>query len=167
MTSLQVLSLRLNHLSGPIPTQLHNLHSVGEINLYANRLTGSIRTNLFNNTRLLCHLDISNNSLIGQIPSCIGSSPLLEFFNLQVNHRAGPVPHAIFNMPKLYAMSFAANLNLTGPIPGNESFSLLMLEIIVIGGNYFTGQIPLGLVPCQHLQALVEKGTLVPVRKGL
>ncbi|XP_047062925.1 probable LRR receptor-like serine/threonine-protein kinase At3g47570 [Lolium rigidum] len=160
LSSLQVLVLNVNHLSGSIPVELRNLHNLGSINLRTNYLSGSIPTDLFNNTTMLTYLSFGNNSLSGPIPYSISLLPVLEFLDLQFNHLAGPLPPAIFNMSKLHSIYVTNNYNLTGNIPDNGSFTLPMLQIISLGNNRFTGQIPLGLTSCQDIRAISMPGNL-------
>ena len=48
MTSLEILRLSNNALSGPVPTQLANLGNLVELRLHQNRLTGELPRGLMN-----------------------------------------------------------------------------------------------------------------------
>jgi len=155
LTMLHLVHLQFNHLSGPIPPELRCLRELRAMNIQRNYLTGSIPDDLFNNTPLLTHLAMGNNSLSGPIPRCIGSLPLLQYLSLQVNNLSGSVPPGVFNMSALCVLSLAINV-LSGAIsgPGNSSFSLPAVEFFSVYQNRFSGLIPSGFAACRRLQSL-------------
>lgn len=157
LTRLQLLHLQFNLLSGPIPAELRRLRELRAMKIQRNYLAGSIPSDLFNNTPLLTHLNMGNNSLSGPIPRCIGSLPL-QYLNLQVNNLSGLVPQSIFNMSSLRVLSLAINA-LSGALampggPSNTSFSLPAVEFFSVARNRFSGPIPSKLAACRHLQRL-------------
>jgi Leucine-rich repeat (LRR) protein len=157
LTRLQLLHLQFNLLSGPIPAELRRLRELRAMKIQRNYLAGSIPSDLFNNTPLLTHLNMGNNSLSGPIPRCIGSLPL-QYLILQVNNLSGLVPQSIFNMSSLRVLSLAINA-LSGALampggPSNTSFSLPAVEFFSVARNRFSGPIPSELAACRHLQRL-------------
>lgn len=133
---------------------LQGLRSLEFIALHVNQLSGAIPAQLFNNTPMLSHVSLANNSLSGRIPDAIGSLRKLEFLALQVNHLSGAMPPAMFNMSSL-RMLYMANNNLTGPIPGdNVTFSLPMLQVISLSMNNFSGPVPPGLASSKDVRII-------------
>ncbi|KAF8673239.1 hypothetical protein HU200_048791 [Digitaria exilis] len=153
LTRLQSLILGLNQFQGSIPKELVTLHNLRNLSLEANYLSGQMPNFSSSSTPSLVFLSANNNSLSGCIPQSIGSLSMLRLLFLSYNQLTGPAPSTIFNMSKLEIMYLREN-NLCGPVPGNESFKLPMLRDIHLSMNNFTGQIPLGLAACKHLQIL-------------
>jgi Leucine-rich repeat (LRR) protein len=122
LTSLQVLELYNNSISGTILEELQGLHNLSYMDSQKNFLSGSIPESLFNSTPLLSYLNLDNNSLSGMITHSIGSLPMLQALGLQANQLSGMVPQAIFNMSTLQELYLGGNYNLEGPIHGNKSF---------------------------------------------
>ncbi|WVZ49388.1 hypothetical protein U9M48_000754 [Paspalum notatum var. saurae] len=144
LTSLQIIRLSRNSLSGEIPAGLLlNMHNLQKFYLARNGLTGHIPPYLFNNTASLQYINLGNNSLSGSIPYAMGSLTMLVQLTLAYNNLSGTVPAAIYNMSRLQLMSLDGN-RFTGPFPNNQSFL-----------NSFANQIPTRLAACQYLEILV------------
>ncbi|KAL9256183.1 putative inactive receptor kinase [Drosera capensis] len=119
LTSLRTLSLRLNRLSGPLPSdlgscvELRNLYLQGNkfsgeipsfisslrnlvrLNLAGNEFEGSVKESLNNLTRLRT-LYLEDNQLNGTLPDL---KLELKQFNLSNNHISGTIPVALSSMP--------------------------------------------------------------------
>lgn len=78
MSSLRVLSLSENGLTGSLPTQIKNT-LLEQIILNDNRLSGSIPS-AFGGLAQVNHLEIGGNSLSGWIPSELGQCQKLRKF---------------------------------------------------------------------------------------
>ncbi|KAH6806710.1 receptor-like kinase 1 [Perilla frutescens var. hirtella] len=116
LTALRTLSLRLNHLSGPLPadlallTQLRNLylqgnhftgpvpdfifslHALVRLNLASNNFSGEIAPG-FNNLTRLRTLFLENNQFNGSLPDI--ELPNLDQFNVSFNNLNGSVPKGL------------------------------------------------------------------------
>ncbi|KAK9278916.1 hypothetical protein L1049_028497 [Liquidambar formosana] len=127
LTNLRTLSLRLNALSGPLPsdlascTDLRNLYLQGNLfsgeipeflfslrdlvrlNLAGNKFSGEISLG-FNNFTRLRTLFLENNQLTGLIPEL--KLPKLEQFNVSFNELNGSVPASLQSMQ---ASAFVGN----------------------------------------------------------
>ncbi|KAG8388146.1 hypothetical protein BUALT_Bualt02G0095600 [Buddleja alternifolia] len=121
LTSLRTLSLRFNHLSGPLPadlsrlSQLRNLYLQGNhfsgpvpdfvfsipslvrLNLASNNFSGEISSG-FNNLTRLRTLYLENNQLSGVLPDI--ELPNLEQFNVSFNNLNGSVPKGLVGKPR-------------------------------------------------------------------
>ncbi|KAJ3670855.1 hypothetical protein LUZ60_008281 [Juncus effusus] len=142
LSSLHVLSLRSNRLSGSIPDDLTNLPALKSLYLQDNALSGSIPPDISKLERLT-RLDLSGNGLTGSIPFSLnnltrltglflqgnqlsGALPSisiesLKAFNISDNKLNGSIPKSLNTFPP---SSFSGNLNLCGfPLPPcNSSF---------------------------------------------
>ncbi|XP_024017245.1 receptor-like protein EIX2 [Morus notabilis] len=79
LQKLTILSLRSNHFSGSIPSNLSSNRLIGEIPREITQLIG------------LVSLNLSRNSLCRQIPSEIGHLTSLEALDLSWNHLVGEI----------------------------------------------------------------------------
>uniref|UniRef100_A0A5B6YUE1 Protein kinase domain-containing protein n=2 Tax=Davidia involucrata TaxID=16924 RepID=A0A5B6YUE1_DAVIN len=113
LTHLHTLSLRVNALSGPLPSDFASIS--GLRNLY-------LQENLFS----------------GPIPSFIFSLPDLVRVNLASNNFSGEIPPAFNNLTRLRTLYLEHN-KLTGSIP---DLNLLTLEQFNVSFNQLTGTVP-------------------------
>nr|ACN30771.1 unknown [Zea mays] len=134
LTALQLLSLRSNDLSGPLPADLLRLPALEGLHLHRNAFSGALPAALAGLTALqvldlsfnafdgavpgalanltrLVALDLSNNSLSGRVPDL--GLPALRFLNLSNNRLDGTVPASLLRFPDA---AFAGN-SLTRPAP--------------------------------------------------
>ncbi|XP_059639552.1 probable inactive receptor kinase At2g26730 [Cornus florida] len=111
-TSLAVLSLSDNNISGEIPTQIANCNDLGHLYLGGNHFSGNLPASL-SQLRNLKRLDVSNNDLFGELPDLRTISGLLSFL-AQNNQLSGEIPK--FDFSELMQFNVSYN-NLSGPIP--------------------------------------------------
>jgi Leucine-rich repeat (LRR) protein len=155
LNKLQILSIAHNFLSGPFPTCVGAMTSLGRLNIghnkFADPLTSVIDsltvssiyeldcgTNIFDGTipsqlcalRGLQELYIDGNILRGYIPDCMDSMLSLAVFVVSVNGLSGPVPSTVGNISSLVALALDSN-RLTGPLPTelNRLESLVNFDI--------------------------------------
>ncbi|XP_064956341.1 probable inactive receptor kinase At2g26730 [Musa acuminata AAA Group] len=141
LSSLRILSLRLNRLSGPIPDDFAGLASLHGLYLQNNLFSGGIPSWL-SQLNGLGRLDLSGNNLTGEIPFAIsnlthltglllqnnrlsGSLPSISIdslvgFNVSYNRLNGSIPRTLRRFPE---SSFVGNLDLCGrPLPPCNPF---------------------------------------------
>nr|XP_023925990.1 LRR receptor-like serine/threonine-protein kinase FLS2 [Quercus suber] len=153
LSSLQVLELSENSLSGPLPQCLHNfetsfsgklpasignLGSLTTISMWGCNFSGFIPSTLGNLTRLN-FLDLSYNTYEGRIPSSFGNLIQLSFLFLTKNKFTGPIPFEFANLTKLTALSLGGN-EFAGQIP-SSIFNHTNLEFLGLSNNYFSGTV--------------------------
>ncbi|XVF45282.1 hypothetical protein PTKIN_Ptkin02bG0193200 [Pterospermum kingtungense] len=164
MTNLTSLYLSDNRLTGQIPSTLGQLLNLSVLNLSKNFLNGSIPSSFVSLTDLTS-LDISSNSLTGSIPPGIGSLLQLQSLNLSNNRLTSSIPAQLGDLDSLVDLDLSSN-GLSGPVPqdlrglrnlrrmvfGNNGLSEslpvnlfpipLLLQVIVLRSNNFTGELP-------------------------
>lgn len=127
LTGLEILSLRSNGLTGPIPSDFSNLRNLTALYLQSNGLYGPLLLNFSDNLSIL---DLSNNAFNGTIPPSISTLTRLTALNLANNSFSGQIPPNL-TLPSLQLVDLSNN-NLTGPIPQ----SLERFPASAFAGNY-------------------------------
>lgn len=170
---LEYLDLSGNLLTDKIPPQLMNCSRLVSLALFSNFLEGSIPSEI-GRLSMLQILDVSRNSLTGKIPkeladcrqlSVLVLSNLLNFDpgndtdvdqssvfftnsdKGEYNYFEG-IPASIFTLPQLQII-WAPKTSLNGPLP--ENWDNCNLQVLNLGQNLLTGQIPAGLGQCKNL----------------
>lgn len=144
LTGLRTLSLRLNTLSGSLPSDLSSLTELRNLYLQGNRFTGKfpdfltslknlVRLNLagnnftgeippsLNNLTRLATLYLENNALTGEIPD-LSNAPLAQF-NVSFNSLNGSIPHKLRSMPESSFLGTGLCGGPLGPCPGEPVLS--------------------------------------------
>lgn len=114
VTSIRVLSLRNNNLSGGIQSEISNCLDLTHLYLAGNRFSGGLPLSVPQLGNLK-RLNISNNDLSGPLPDLSRISGLLTFL-AQNNQLTGGIPN--FNFSNLFQFNVSNN-NFSGPIPGD------------------------------------------------
>ncbi|PWA61764.1 hypothetical protein CTI12_AA366080 [Artemisia annua] len=117
-TSVTVLDLGNNHLSGVIPECWEKLHVGSFLNLENNNLSGGIPRTLGYLSSLQSFSSMKMNWLeASQFPTWLGREvSLLRLVNLKSNHFDGNIPHEICYLTHIQILVLADN-NLSGNIP--------------------------------------------------
>ncbi|XP_054818099.1 receptor-like protein EIX2 [Prosopis cineraria] len=162
------MKLKANQFIGEIPVQLCNLSSLTILDLADNKLSGSIPHCLYNimgsihqelraeilnmytkgreldykRIWLLRQVDLSNNSLSGEIPKELFSMNQMWSLNLSRNHLIGKIPREIGSMKNLESLDLSYN-KLSGEIPSTIS-NLSFLSWLNLSYNNLYGQILMG-----------------------
>ncbi|XP_031474061.1 probable inactive receptor kinase At5g10020 [Nymphaea colorata] len=95
-SSLDVLDLSNNLLSGLLPPDIGSLVNLQVLDLNKNDFSGPIPSEI-SMLKNLVYLDLSNNHLNGSIPD--GFSPRLQEFNVSYNNLSGNVPDNLLKFP--------------------------------------------------------------------
>ncbi|XVF15093.1 hypothetical protein REPUB_Repub09cG0119600 [Reevesia pubescens] len=135
-TTLKVLNLSSNQLSGDLPSSLRSCETV---DLSSNMISGDISV-MQNWEASLVVLDLSSNKLSGSL-SNLSHFEDLNTFNLRDNSLVGTLPSLLDTSPRLSVVELSLN-QLSGPIPGSF-FTSTTLKSLNLSGNHFTGPIAL------------------------
>ncbi|KAJ1269434.1 hypothetical protein BS78_07G211600 [Paspalum vaginatum] len=123
-TSVQVLDLSSNYLSGSLPQRFG-----GEV------------PNCWNKSSNLYIIDFSSNNFWGEIPSTIGSLNSLITLHLGKNNFSGSLPTSLLSSNRLVLLDLGEN-NLSGNIPKWTGDGLQTLLFLNLRSNQLSGEIP-------------------------
>ncbi|KAJ0909693.1 putative non-specific serine/threonine protein kinase [Helianthus annuus] len=115
-SSLKLLYLNDNNLSGEIPRTLGSVPLLQLLNMRGNMISGSLPSSLMNLSYLKV-LDLGRNNLAGIIPPWIGIKlTMLKILNLRSNNFYGNTPDQLCYLSQVQVLDLADN-NLSGNIP--------------------------------------------------
>ena len=153
-TSISILNISKNELTGELPENIGNISSLTELRLWGNSLTGEIPSSIGNLSNLT-YLTLQSNQLSGAIPSSVGNLSNLQDFYLALNNLNGEIPSTIKNMTNLKKINLSDN-QLTGSIP--DVSTLVSLNQINLGGNNLSGEVPSSVYSLPYLQEFMVNG---------
>jgi Leucine-rich repeat (LRR) protein len=151
LTSLQHLSLRENDLTGDIPNGLNKLSNLVSLDVSDNSLRG---TDLFVSLLSMTNLETfaaERNLFYNTIPSSIGALTNLATFAIPYNSVYGVIPSEITFLTKLTVLSMG-DTQLSGSLPSDLS-KLTNLETLSFASSRFSGTVP-SLANCTQLGLL-------------
>ncbi|CAJ2646909.1 unnamed protein product [Trifolium pratense] len=151
-SDLEDLYLTKNHLIGKIPIGISSLHKLRILWISNNKLTGRIPP-VIGNLSSLIGLVIGSNHLEGDIPQEICNLKNLVMIEVVENRLYGTFPSCLYNMSSLTIISAGIN-DFNGSLPPNMFNSLFNLKKFTIGGNRFSGTIPISIANASALQNL-------------
>jgi|UniRef100_A0A804RA83 Leucine-rich repeat (LRR) protein len=102
-------------LKGEFPDGLENCSSMTLLDLSSNSLSGPIPADISRRVPFVTNLDLSFNSFLGEIPEALANCSYLNIVNLQHNKLTGTIP------VQLAALSRLAQFKLSGQIPSSLS----------------------------------------------
>ena len=164
MTSLRVLSLRDNAITGTIPSELGLRTSLSFITVANNQLTGTIpkelgmltkieRLYLSRNPQLrgsiptelalltdMYEIFAGKTSLTGELPSQLGLLTAMEAIGIATTSNRGRIPSELGNMANLTRL-YLSQASYSGGIP-SELGLLSELSVLQLGESLLTGPIP-------------------------
>uniref|UniRef100_A0A0D9XIT7 non-specific serine/threonine protein kinase n=1 Tax=Leersia perrieri TaxID=77586 RepID=A0A0D9XIT7_9ORYZ len=151
LSSLDMLCLWSNQLTGPVPRGIGSLKNLTVLDLSSNQLTGPIPSSIGNMSKLQI-LSLSNNMIGHHIVDQVGRLSDLRFLYLGNNQLVDQIPRSLGNLTSLTRLYLYSNA-LSGPLPQALS-KLTNLVTILLGNNNFTGRLP-DLCQAKRLQYLV------------
>ncbi|GAB4840623.1 hypothetical protein Ancab_039647 [Ancistrocladus abbreviatus] len=139
-TSLSLIDLEDNTLSGRIPQCLMNLSSSMRIlSFNQNNLRGSILDS-FSSACTLEMINLGNNQLQGRLPRSLANCSSLEVLDLGNNLITDTFPSWLGALTKLQALSLGSN-KLHGTLPVEFRLGFPELHIVVLSNNKHTGSL--------------------------
>lgn len=141
LSSLQVLDLANNNLSGSLPQCSDSFgDSLLVLDLQGNRFHGSIPPT-WTKSSYLRMVSLSRNRFEGRVPRSLARCTRLEVLDLSNNHFSDMFPSWLGNLPQFAVLILRSN-KFIGPI---ESPKFHFLRILDISYNGFSGKLPLQL----------------------
>nr|XP_043633388.1 receptor kinase-like protein Xa21 [Erigeron canadensis] len=160
LTSLKVLSIPNNSISGSLPKDIGlELPNLKILYIWGNKFTGSIPFSFFNCSNLL-ELELSDNRFTGKINIDLRRMPNLQVVGLGPNSLGSSEPDemnfidSMVNCSKLEIIYLGTN-QLTGVLPnsiGNLSSQLIALSF---SRNFIYGTLPSGIGNLVKLERLL------------
>ena len=134
------LDLMNNNLSGTIPSAIHNLHELKELELACYLLRNPspstvLKDRFFLSSSLSYSKDLKRGGLEGPIPPVIGLLVNLTHLSLAGNYLEGEIPSEICNLTNLELLDISRN-RLSGPVPDGIT-KFLNLKALLISNNSF------------------------------
>ncbi|KAG9442825.1 hypothetical protein H6P81_018679 [Aristolochia fimbriata] len=160
--SLIELSMRNNSFEGGIPSNWRTLTSLQVIDLGHNKLSGAVAPFLFEHPSLE-QLTLSYNGFTSlQAPASYGLKSQLIAADIGDNELQGLLPAFVAMMPRLSALSLENN-QFTGMIPSQYALKTVLpapgtspLARLLLSGNYLFGPIPSPLMGMKSGSATVS-----------
>lgn len=153
LPNLVELVLRGNELTGTIPDFSGNQGTLTVVNLIENNLSGSV-TGFFTTTppTSLAQVSLSENMLMGTLPETIGQYTGLIELRMEMNMISGSIPTQVGLLVAL--KEFALSINqLNGSIP-SQMGQMTAMDKLQLDNNNLTGEIPKDLSALEQLKAL-------------
>ncbi|KAF5730292.1 inactive receptor kinase [Tripterygium wilfordii] len=113
LTQLRTLSLRLNALTGQLPSDLASCTGLRNLYLHGNHFSGEIPEFLFG-MKDLVRVNLASNNFTGEISVGFDKLPRLKTLYLENNGLSGSIP--ALKVPKVIQFNVSNNM-LNGPIP--------------------------------------------------
>ncbi|PWA28292.1 Leucine-rich repeat-containing protein [Artemisia annua] len=157
-TSLRILDLSRNNLSGSIPRQMANLPimNMSASSDHIDRFIGDLvedklqdllvnwkkSSQRLGNSGIFVLLDLSGNKISGEIPASLGNLKALKQLNISHKKISGNIALLLGNLVGIESLDVSHN-ELSGLIP--ESLDQLgNLTVLDVSNNMLTGKIPRG-----------------------
>ncbi|GKB31304.1 leucine-rich repeat-containing protein, partial [Tanacetum coccineum] len=156
-TSLRILDLSRNNLTGRIPRQIASLPRMNmSASSYPTYLSGDVIEDelqdlivnwkkypqQLQNLHFFVLLDLSGNNISGEIPASLGNLKALKQLNISHNKISGNIPMSLGNLTSIESFDVSHN-ELSGSIPQSLD-QLGQLTVLDVSNNMLTGKIPRG-----------------------
>ncbi|XP_058214629.1 receptor-like protein 7 [Rhododendron vialii] len=152
LTELRRIEINGCYFSGPIPSSLANLSQLVHLDFSTNNFSGSMP--LFQGSKNLTSIDLSNNALTGPVPSIVfeGLSNLVHI-SLMNNSFNGSIPSSLFSLPSMQQIWLTRNqFSEVSEFLPNKSMSTL--DTLELSHNKLQGPIPSYFFDFQSLRVL-------------
>ncbi|MCO5567071.1 hypothetical protein L7F22_020756 [Adiantum nelumboides] len=150
---VEALDLSSMNLSGSLSPHIGLLHSLVNITVAINNLSGPLPSALWNVGPSLRFVNISNNLFQGPFPSLnLSQASSLQVLDAYNNNFTGPLPLQISSLSHLRHLHLGGNF-FDGSIPPQYG-ALQNLTYLALSGNSLTGRIPVELGNLALLQGL-------------
>ncbi|XP_039169491.1 receptor-like protein 7 [Eucalyptus grandis] len=141
LSTLGVLDLSNNALSGALPPCLGSIGPLLLLNLARNKFDGKIPC-IYPSGCALRMIDLRENRLSGIVPRSLGNCGMLEYLNLGYNQITDTFPFWLSEFAYLKVIGLQSN-KFYGPIEGHLSrLSFTSLHILDLSNNSFNGKLP-------------------------
>ncbi|KAL3500677.1 hypothetical protein ACH5RR_039770 [Cinchona calisaya] len=154
LSSLIIISLDDNQLTGVIPRTIRDVENLQVLYLMRNKLRGSLDT--FCSMHSLYELYLSRNQISGLIPNCFGNMTSLRTLDLGSNLLSSSISTSLWKLRDLLVLVLDSN-SLTGSLP-LEIGNLKTAILINMSMNQISGDIPTTIGDLQSLQNLSLAG---------
>jgi leucine-rich repeat protein SHOC2 len=146
LSSLIVLDLANNNLSGSLPRCLDNFEaSLSVLDLRKNKFQGSIPDTWIRRSQNLTIINFSQNKFQGRLPRSLAECTMLKVLDISDNQFNDRFPFWLGDLPNLEVLILRSN-NFNGPMETPQNFyKFLNLRILDISNNDFMGKLPLKL----------------------
>ncbi|PSS35890.1 Receptor-like protein kinase [Actinidia chinensis var. chinensis] len=161
-SSLQYLSKLIivgTNLTGTIPNEIGDCHSLTVIDLSSNSLVGSIPLSIGNLPNLEI-LALNSNQLTGKIPAELSRCARLKSLLLFDNRLSGVIPPELGQLSSLEVLRAGGNKDVDGKIP-DELGNLGNLTVLGLADTRVTGSIPGSLGRLSKLETLSIYTTMI------
>ncbi|GJY18662.1 receptor-like protein kinase HSL1 [Tanacetum coccineum] len=154
MTSLRLLDVSMNLLTGNVPEELCSLQ-LESLNLYENEFAGKF-PDIISNSSNLYELRVFGNRFTGELPESLGKKSPLTWVDVSNNMFSGEIPGSLCDNGVLEEVLMIHN-SFSGEIPGSFS-KCRSLKRVRLGYNKLSGEVPVGFwgLPQVSLLELVE-----------
>ncbi|XP_073142691.1 tyrosine-sulfated glycopeptide receptor 1 [Henckelia pumila] len=140
---------------GTIPPSFLNLTSLSLLTLSHNGLSGPLPDGFFSSLNRLRVVDLSLNRLTGELAQWDQLPPTIQVFNLSSNHFLGTIPSSFFQQGLSLRSFDVSNNSFFGSLPSDVcAFTRPSIQRLDFSNNEFGGSIPAGFSSCSNLVSL-------------
>ncbi|TKW15224.1 hypothetical protein SEVIR_5G222700v4 [Setaria viridis] len=144
MSSLEVLYLDYNILTGTMPQTTKNLCNLQQLDFSWTGINGFVTTSIPQcSSNKLRKMALQGANLIAQLPVWIGNLTNLEYLDISANRIFGRVPSGIGNLRSLSYLDLSQNM-LVGSLPSSIG-NMRSLTYLDLSKNMLNGSIPSGI----------------------
>lgn len=155
VNAVTALRLPRNNLLGHLSRDLGLLSHLVTVDLWNNRLSGSIPETIGARWTNLDAINLGINRFTQSLPSSIGHWSIVTNVTLYKNEFSGPIPSSIAQWSRLRSLVIRGNA-MTGRIPDAIGASWTDLQFLRIQANDFSGTVPTELCRLSNLDMAAD-----------